>query len=158
MSVTRRHFITSATAVLATASIGLSSALAAEPAIFSIGDTLDGDRFDALLLWSSARKAFDVTIRPGMPVIAQIDNNIVRITDRALTRSEAESVVRRVYGDDGIEEIASGFMLDPVHEVRTAGQLGVRRYRLCMSLGRHPAWGGNGIDISVLELSAKRGV
>ncbi|WP_327210102.1 hypothetical protein [Rhizobium leguminosarum] len=97
MSVTRRHFITSATAVIATASFGLSSALATEPAMFVIGDTLDDDRFDALLLWCSARQAFDVMIRPNTPVISQIGNKLVKMTDRALTRSETEHIVRRVY-------------------------------------------------------------
>lgn len=152
MTVTRRLFIASGSAVLAAAALDVASVFSRDAAVFVVGSVLDHETFDDLLRWASSKEASDITILPDMRVTAEIGGRIVHITDRPISTSEIEGAVGYVYGQNGVGEIASGFILDPSHEVRIPG-VGLKRYRVNMT-GRRTG-GGSGIQISIRELPSR---
>lgn len=103
-----------------------------------------------MLVWASSRKASSIVITANRPGLANIDDRIVKITDRSLSSSEIEKVVRDVYGENGVAEILAGFNLDPMHKIHIPGA-GVKRYRVNMTAGH--SLNGVGIQISAKELA-----
>jgi defect-in-organelle-trafficking protein DotB len=151
MNVTRRIFIASSSAVLAVCALGVSPGLARDYSIVDIGPVAGRETFDRLLVWASSKRASYICIAPDMCVTAEIDGRIMKITDRPMSASEIEDIVRDVYGENGVGEILAGFDLDPSHEIHVPG-VGTKRYRVNMT-GRID---GLGIQISARErLSAR---
>src|SRR3546814_2272607 len=91
--------------------------------------------FDDLLVWAADRKASDITLQSGLPVVADNGGRLIRITRRALNHPEIEGVLRYVYGENGPAEIKSGYDLDPAHEIRVEGR-GRLRFRVNATGGR----------------------
>lgn len=120
--------------------------------VFDIGSVLDDVVFDEMLRWASAKKASDITIAPDVPVTCDIGGKNIKITTRPISPSEIESIVRYVYGENGVGEVMSGMDLDPPHEIRIPG-LGVKRYRVNMTGGR--MIGGRGIQITIRDLPSQ---
>jgi defect-in-organelle-trafficking protein DotB len=120
--------------------------------IYDVGSVLDHDVFDSLLRWASSKKASDITIAPDVRITADIGGKLVKITSRPISPSEIESIVRYVYGENGVGEVISGMDLDPAHEIRIPG-VGVKRYRVNMTGGR--MIGGRGIQITIRDLPSQ---
>lgn len=122
------------------------------------GSTFDYDGrfsdrdFDDLLVWAADRKASDVTLQSGMPVIAEIGGRLIKVTRRPLNHPEIEEVLRYVYGENGPAEIKSGYDLDPAHEIRVAGR-GRMRFRVNATGGRMA--GGDAVQITIRTLPAE---
>lgn len=120
--------------------------------IYDIGAVLDHEVFDSMLKWASSKKASDITIAPDVRITADIGGKIAKITERVISPSEIESIVRYVYGENGVGEVISGMDLDPAHEIRIPG-IGVKRYRVNMTGGR--MIGGRGIQITIRDLPSQ---
>lgn len=117
--------------------------------VFPVQSHFGPDEFDEMLKWAAQHKASDVTLQPDIPIMADIGGRICPITPRRLTSAEIESIVRYVYGENGPAEIASGFDLDPSHEIRERG-FGMRRYRVNVTGGR--MIGGKGMQMTIRSL------
>lgn len=86
-------------------------ALAEEPRFF------DGVELDALLEHCAANDASDVTIQTEEPVFAHIQGRNVRITKRALSANEVETMTNAIYGSNGVTQIRKGEEIDTRHVV-----------------------------------------
>lgn len=113
---------------------------------------LNRDNFDDLLLFCADRKASDITIQPDMVVKAEIGGKIVPVTSKIISSAEVDDLVRYVYQEDGPAQLASGYDLDPAHEVRING-LGQRRYRVNITNGR--MIGGKGPQLTIRTLPSQ---
>lgn len=146
MTITRRLVIASGSATLAAGMLGIPAVAARDDKVFRLGSAFDHETFGDLLRWVSSKKATELVISPDELVIGNVGSRLVRETHRKLSPLELESVVRHVYGESGVGEIASGFILDPAHVVRLPG--GVKRFRINLTAD------GAGIEISARELPA----
>lgn len=113
---------------------------------------LNRDNFDDLLEFAAMRKASDITIQPDMVVMAEIGGQIVPITEKIISPAEVDDLVRYTYQEDGPAQLASGYDLDPAHEVRIKG-VGQRRYRVNITNGR--IIGGQGAQLTIRTLPSK---
>jgi len=113
---------------------------------------LNRDNFDDLLEFAANRKASDITIQPDMVVMAEIGGQIVPITKKIISSAEVDDLVRYVYQEDGPAQLASGYDLDPAHEVRIKG-VGQRRYRVNITNGR--MIGGQGAQLTIRTLPSQ---
>ncbi|WP_315921694.1 type IV pilus twitching motility protein PilT [Mesorhizobium sp. SP-1A] len=113
---------------------------------------LNRDNFDDLLEFAANRKASDITIQPDMVVMAEIGGQIVPITEKIISSAEVDDLVRYVYQEDGPAQLASGYDLDPAHEVRIKG-VGQRRYRVNITNGR--MIGGQGAQLTIRTLPSQ---
>jgi Tfp pilus assembly protein, pilus retraction ATPase PilT len=119
---------------------------------FPLGSYLGPDEFDEMLLWASRKKAADIRILPDRGIICDIGGKNITINDRVISPAEIESVVRYIYGENGVGEVISGSDLDPAHEIRIPG-LGVKRYRVNITGGR--MIGGQGINLVIRDLPSQ---
>lgn len=117
--------------------------------VFKLGGGLDQDIFDDLLLWTVQRKASDVTFQPDHKVVADIGGSLVDVTDRPISSSEIETVIRYSYGENGPAEVMGGGDLDYAHEIRIP-RIGQVRFRVNVTGGRMK--GGTGMQITVRTL------
>lgn len=119
---------------------------------FALGSYLGPEQFDDMLLWASQKKAADIRLIPDREIICDIGGRNIDITDRVISPQEIESVVRYIYGENGVGEVISGSDLDPAHEIRIPG-LGVKRYRVNITGGR--MIGGQGINLVIRDLPSQ---
>jgi defect-in-organelle-trafficking protein DotB len=120
--------------------------------LFNLGSYLGPDEFDEMLLWASQKKAADIRLLPDREIICDIGGKNVNIINRVISPAEIESIVRYVYGENGVGEVISGSDLDPPHEIRVPG-LGVKRYRVNITGGR--MIGGQGINLVIRDLPSQ---
>lgn len=113
---------------------------------------LTRENFDDLLDFAVTRKASDITIQPDMEVKAEIAGRIVPITQKIISSAEVDDLVRYVYQEDGPGQLASGYDLDPAHEIRVRGH-GQRRYRVNITNGR--MIGGQGPQLTIRTLPSQ---
>ena len=71
-----------------------------------------------MLAAASLWRASDVTVQPGMPVMADIAGKWRRITHASLNVPEVQSVVRAIYGENGTTVLSTGRDLDFAYEIR----------------------------------------
>jgi defect-in-organelle-trafficking protein DotB len=116
---------------------------------FEYDSRLTEEDFDRMLLWASERKASDVTVQTGQPVICDLGGTLAKVTKRGVSQPEIEQIVRYIYGENGPGEIKGGFDLDPSHEIRVPGK-GRVRFRVNITGGRIP--GSDGIQITIRTL------
>jgi Tfp pilus assembly protein, pilus retraction ATPase PilT len=119
---------------------------------FDLGSVLGPEEFDEMLLWASKNKAADIRLIPDAPIWCDIGGKNVPITERIISPSEIESIVRYIYGENGVGEVISGNDLDPAHEIRIPG-LGVKRFRVNITGGR--MIGGQGINLVIRDLPSQ---
>lgn len=119
---------------------------------FEIGSFLTRDVFDDMLVWASNKKASDTTLQSGLPVVSEIAGMLIQITNRPISHAEIDDIVRYVYGENGPAELASGFDLDPSHEVRIYGEM--KRFRINITGGRSLE-GNKGIQMTIRSLPAE---
>jgi defect-in-organelle-trafficking protein DotB len=119
---------------------------------FKLGSYLGPDEFDEMLLWASQKKAADIRLIPDRGIICDIGGKNVTINDRVISPAEIESVVRYIYGENGVGEVIAGNDLDPAHEIRIPGY-GVKRYRVNVTGGR--MIGGQGINLVIRDLPSQ---
>lgn len=91
--------------------------------------------FDDMLRWTTAQKASDITVQPGIPVFARIGAEYLPVTEIPLNTDEVDRVIRHIYGPSGPAEILGGAALDPAHEVFVK-RVGRTRYRVNITGGR----------------------
>lgn len=120
--------------------------------VYPLGSYLGPDEFDELLLFASRNKAADIRLIPDSPVWCDIGGKNIKITPRVISPAEIETVVRYIYGENGVGEVISGSDLDPAHEIRIPG-LGVKRYRVNVTGGR--MIGGQGINLVIRDLPSQ---
>ena len=120
--------------------------------IFDLGSYLGPDEFDESLLWAAQRKAADIRLIPDRPILCDIGGKNFEITKRVISPAEIESVVRYIYGENGVGEIKAGNDLDPPHEIRIPGY-GVKRFRVNMTGVR--MIGGNGVNLVIRDLPSQ---
>ena len=116
---------------------------------FDYFDSIDEEKFDALLQWAGERKASDVRFQTDLPVMADIGGKKVPITRKRIGQPELERIVRYVYGEHGPGMIIAGYDLDPAHEVRDLDGR-INRYRVNFTGIRVP--GGRGISGTIRTL------
>jgi defect-in-organelle-trafficking protein DotB len=119
---------------------------------FDLGSYLGPEQFDDMLLWASKKKAADIRLIPDRPIICDIGGKNIDINNRVISPAEIETVVRYIYGENGVGEVISGNDLDPAHEIRIPG-LGVKRYRVNVTGGR--MIGGQGINLVIRDLPSQ---
>ena len=74
--------------------------------------------FDRMLAAASMWRASDVTVQPGLAVMAEIAGKWRRITHVPLNVPEVQSIVRSIYGENGTTMLSTGRDLDFAYEIR----------------------------------------
>lgn len=116
---------------------------------FEYDSRLGVDDFDELLTWASNRKASDITVQSGEPVVADMGGKLVAITRNKISHPEVQNMARYIYGPNVTSEVKSGHDLDPSHEIKKP-EGGRLRFRVNITGGRMP--GGEAIQITIRTL------
>lgn len=119
---------------------------------FELGSYLGPDEFDDMLKWAASKKAADTRIVADQPVICDIGGKFIKITKRVISPAEVETIVRYIYGENGVGEVIAGSPLDPAHEIRIPG-IGVKRFRVNITGGR--IIGGKGMLLVIRDLPSQ---
>lgn len=82
-----------------------------EPRVFT------RESFDELLMHATRKGASDITLQTEEPVYAYIEGRNLRITKRALSSHEIETITNHIYGTNGVSRIRSGEDIDTRYPV-----------------------------------------
>tara|TARA_B100001105_G_scaffold136374_2_gene109239 strand:+ start:1860 stop:3113 length:1254 start_codon:yes stop_codon:yes gene_type:complete len=75
------------------------------------------ESFDELLVHATRKGASDITLQTEEPVYAYIEGRNLRITKRALSSHEIETITNHIYGSNGVSRIRGGEDIDTRYPV-----------------------------------------
>ncbi len=86
--------------------------------LYTYRGRLEPSEFDRILGWAALRRASDVTLQPGSPVMAEIAGVWRPITAARLNVGECNAIYRSMYGENAVNALSQGKDLDFAYEFR----------------------------------------